>query len=249
MLLAKPIELNHDTQGTPEEVFLNCEMQLREKIIEMHEKDLNVNVDSSGNYSRNYSAYRSYLAHILGLLDEIELDIKVKDISKLSLYEFKSEFESLIGQIDRLRTRLSVRVNNGNILSSTTVIALTPETKEEIHKQLETIRKIINQAKLEEDKKDAICRKIAALQSEIDRDRTTLDANLSKLLDVSVAIREAGENVAPALAKIDKLKEFLWSVWEQAERILPPTAKLKLLSSEKKQPNAPKVELDDEIPF
>lgn len=127
-----------------------------------------------------------------------------------------------------------------------TAISFSPNYREEITGLLDRIRKIVNQAELEENKKDAIYAKISALQLEMDRSTTLMGAILSGYLDVMTAIGEGGERLEPAVKVLERLmRVFRRAKADHDQGQLPPP-------EEKKQLPPPKVdwdELDDEIPF
>jgi hypothetical protein len=126
-----------------------------------------------------------------------------------------------------------------------TAISFSSDYKEEIGGLLDRVRKIVNQAELEEKKKDAIYAKISALQFEVDRSTTLMGAILSGYLDVMTAIGEGGERLEPAVKVLERLmRVFRRAKADHDQGQLPPP-------EEKKQLPPPEEfhELDDEIPF
>ena len=139
--------------------------------------------------------------------------------------------------------RFNLRKNRTDAGSIGTVIMIASTYKSEIGKLLETIRKIVNQEVHDPKKKDKIFAKIAALQSEVDRDRTTIDALFGQMIDLTKTVGECAENLDPLIDKLERVKKLFWDNSEKVE-ILPKKERSKLITKQE----AP-AELDDEIPF
>ncbi|MFI4987401.1 MAG: hypothetical protein ACHQF3_08160 [Alphaproteobacteria bacterium] len=134
-----------------------------------------------------------------------------------------------------------------------TVLTLTPDFKTQIGGHLTAIRKIVGEADISENKRDAIFRRINYLQDEVDRDRTRTDALLALLLDVSSAISKGAKNLDPAIDRLERIIKVLARAKDENEqkalmapqerrRIAPPT------TAPDEPPQSLK-DLDDEIPF
>ena len=63
----------------------------------------------------------------------------------------------------------------------------------------------MNQKVSDENKRDKISHKIASLQNEIDRDRTTIDAVFSRLISLSKVLGDSAENVEPLVQKVERI--------------------------------------------
>jgi hypothetical protein len=134
----------------------------------------------------------------------------------------------------------------GRSSNAVMAISFSQNYKQEIAGLLDRIRKIVNQAELEEQKKDAIYAKISALQLEVDRSTTLMGALLSGYLDVMTAIGEGGERLEPAVKVLERLMGvFRRAKTDHDQGQLPPPEEKKQLPS----PKADWDELDDEIPF
>ena len=75
---------------------------------------------------------------------------------------------------------------------------------------MDTIRKIVSQEVKDVHKRDNILSKIASLQSEVDRDQTTVDALFSRMLDLSQTIGKAAENIEPLVKLMERVKKVFW---------------------------------------
>ncbi|MBT5868114.1 MAG: hypothetical protein HOH38_04680, partial [Nitrospinaceae bacterium] len=78
-------------------------------------------------------------------------------------------------------------------------------------KLLDTIRKIVNLEITDTNKKDIVFSKIASLQSEIDREKTTIDTIFGRMIDLSSTIGECGEKLGPAIPTLDRIKKIFWT--------------------------------------
>lgn len=132
------------------------------------------------------------------------------------------------------------RIESGTI---GTLIAIGSDYKSEIGKLLDTIRKIVNQEIKDTNKRDNILEKIARLQSEVDRDQTTVDALFGRMLDLTKVIGKSADNLEPLVDKLERVKKLFWSKSEKVDT-LPKPKRPKLIAKDKQQND-----VDDEIPF
>ena len=126
-----------------------------------------------------------------------------------------------------------------------TPIVIKTNFKDEIHGLLNTIRKIVNTNVIDGVKKEAIYKRIAALQSELDRERTTIDAIFGRLIDLSRVVGDCTENVEPLIQKLERVMAALYSGAYRVP-LLPKKERTKLLPTPEKMPIS---DLDDDIPF
>lgn len=206
--------------------------------------DRRANTDQHDNYYGSYAPERSYVTTILAFIDEYEVDLDVIDISDLPNGQFFTEFGRFKSKIDYVRTRFKLRQAKGDAGGIGTTIAIASSYKSEIGHLLETIRKIINQEPIDTKKKDKIFSKISSLQSEVDRDRTTVDAVFSRMLDLSQAVGESAEKLDPLIKQLERLKKLLWDSSEKID-LLPKPERPKMIAKEETNVGT----LDDEIPF
>lgn len=226
-----------------EEAFILFEERLREGLEKAQMQDRR-REDMNGNYNGSYAPERYYVSSILAFLDEYGLDIDVTDITELDDANFLHHFNKFFNTINYARTRFKLRKSRIDTGQAGTPILIAQSFKDEIHKNLDTIRKIVNQNVQDQNKKDAIFKKVASLQSEIDRDRTTVDAVFSRALDLSKTLGDAAENLEPAVQKFERIMTALREGTERVQ-LLPKKDRPKLLPPKEEK----KVELEDEIPF
>ena len=246
-----------DLGRNAEEAFVVFEERLRSVLLDLQSEDRARNRDINGNYEGAHEPERYYVSSIIAFLDEYNLDIDVQDISSVTDGEFLGYFNVFFNKINYARTRFKLRKYRIDSGDAATPISITANYKDEIHENLNTIRKIVNGHVDDTNKKEAIYRKIAALESEIDRDRTTVDAVFSRFIDLSRIVGECATNLEPL---VQKLERVMAALGKGANRIplLPKRDAPKLLSSNSNegpsiagasQLKNSRSDLDDEIPF
>lgn len=235
-----------DLPDNVEDAFVVFEERLRRGLETARMNDRRENSDNDGYYRGTYSPERFYVSSVLAFLDENNLDIDVTDISRAE-ENFKTHFDHFFGNINYARTRFALRkkrIANG---TAGTPIVVGQDFKTEIHSNLETIRKIVNQNVTNENKKEAIFSKIASLQYEVSSDRTTVDALFARAIDLSEVLGEMGEKLEPAVQKLERVCAALYRGTKRVD-LLPVKERPKLLPKAKDETNKPS-KMDDEIPF
>ena len=159
--------------------------------------------------------------------------------------DFAAHFERFKSKVEYLTTRFRLRQHRVASGSIGTLIAIGSNYKSEVAGLLDTIRKIVSQEVKDVHKRDNILSKIASLQSEVDRDQTTVDALFSRMLDLSQTIGKAAENIEPLVKLMERVKKVFWDAPEKV-RQLPRPERQKLIRQDKAEQ---KSDMDDEIPF
>lgn len=229
----------------PEEAFIVFEERLRVALAAAQNEDRRINSDSSGYYTGSYSPERYYVSSVLAFLDEYDLELEVKDIAYFGDSEFRTAFDEFFNKVNYVRTRFKLRKARISTGQAGTLIAIKPHFKNEIHHLLDTIRKIVNANIADEPKREHIYKKIAALQSEIDRDRTTVDAVFGRFLELSRVAGQFAENLEPLVQKLERVMAALRDGSERVP-LLPKRERTPLLESSHPKRHD---DLDDEIPF
>ncbi len=225
-----------------EEAFVEFEKNIRSSYEGNMASDRNFHSDQNGNYIGSYAPERSYAIAVLAFVDEYNLDLDLPDIINVADSMFEECFSSFKSKVFYAAMRLSLRKSRIKNGSAGTLIMIESTYKSEIGSLLETIRKIVNQEVTDTNKKDKIFSKIASLQSEVDRDQTTVDAIFVRMIDFSKTVGECAENLSPLIEKIERIKKILWDNSKKVD-LLPKMERPNLITEEKK-PNA-----DEEIPF
>lgn len=231
-----------------QEAFAEFEAQVRSAYELKSRGDREHNIDQNGNYFGSYEPERSYVTAILAFLDEYSLETEIEDISELDNDAFNQQFGRFKSKIEYITTRYVLRKNRIVSGSIGTIIEISKGYKSEIGSFLEKIRKIVNQEVAAGNKKDKIFRKIVSLQSEVDRDKTTVDAAFGRVLDLSKVLGEAGGNLKPAIDQLERVKKIFWEGSEKVDQ-LPKPERPKQITKEETGGFGTPSDIDDEIPF
>lgn len=236
---------NLDFENLPkckEEAFVEFEKNIRQEYEGQSRNDREFHADQNGNYYGSYAPEKSYVMAVLACVDEYNLDLELPDIIELSNDEFEKHFGNFKSKVLYATMRFSLRKNRIENGSVGTLIMLEPTYKSEIGKLLETIRKVVNQEVTDTNKKDKIFSKISSLQSEIDRDQTTIDALFGRMIDLSKTVGECADNIEPLIEKIERVKKIFWDNSKKVD-LLPKIERPKLITKEET------VDTGEEIPF
>jgi uncharacterized protein YoxC len=201
--------------------------------------------DHNKDYEGSYEPEHSFVTAILAFLDEYGIESDLQDISELNNKDFAAHFGRFKSKVEYLTTRFRLRQHRVASGSIGTLIAIGSNYKSEVAGLLDTIRKIVSQKVKDVHKRDNILSKIASLQSEVDRDQTTVDALFSRMLDLSQTIGKAAENIEPLVKLMERVKKVFWDAPEKV-RQLPRPERQKLIRQDKAEQ---KSDMDDEIPF
>lgn len=234
-----------------EEAFAEYERRAREAYEERVQNDRQYNSDQNGNYEGSYEPERSYVTAILAFLDEYSIDTDIEDISDLGNEEFFKHFGRFKSKVEYVSARFELRKNRISNGAIGTTIRLTGDYKSEVGSLLERIRKVVNQEVEAGPKKEKIFSKIASLQSEVDRDLTTVDAAFGRVLDLSKLLGQSGANIKPAVDQLERIKKIFWDNSEKIET-LPKPDRPKMLPKQDESDQGSgygSSDMDDEIPF
>jgi hypothetical protein len=227
-----------------EEAFVLFERATRYAYQRLVADDRESLTDQHGHYTGYFDPERSYVARMIAFLDEKNLEIEIEDISDLPNDKFLNAFAKFRKSVEYASTRFSLRKNNVDCLIGTR-ITISSTYKLEIGELLQKIRKIVNQEVTDLKKRDKIFKKLAILQSEVDRDQTTIDSLFSSAKDVTKTLGECAENLEPLMELLERVKKLFWDTTEKVP-LLPKKEETKLITN---QQISVSTDLDDDIPF
>jgi hypothetical protein len=210
-----------DLPENPEEAFVVFESLKRSVLARAHQADCDQNYIKTGDseyYAGNYRPERDYLSAIMAFIDEYEIDISIENLSYYDDNTFFREFQIVLDKINHTVERYKLRRKRG-LISSATPAFIAYSSKDEIHNLLNKIRKIVNQEIVDESHKESLFKKINDLAQEVDKDRTTFDAIMSRCVDFSKAMGEIAENLEPVA---DLLERILRLITAGCEKIKLP---------------------------
>lgn len=230
-----------------EVAFARYEAEIRKAFEQRRSNDREYNIDQNGDYDGYYEPERDYVNSVLAFLDEYGLDTQLPDISELGDQEFIQRFNAFRSKVGYLTTRYTLRAERLRNGTAGTVIAIARDYKSQIGEHLSKIRKIVNSEIKEGVKRDIISKKIAALQSEVDRDQTTVDAAFGRIIDLSQALGSAAENLKPAIDQLERVKELFIGHSKKVDQLSAPDRPKQI--EDKSHENTDPPDSDDEIPF
>lgn len=237
-------EINFDElPESKEEAFTEFVRKISSEYNQRVRNDRSSYSDQNGNYVGAFEPERSFVTSILAFLDEYGIQTEIEDISDLLNDDFSNQFGKFKSKVEYLTTRFKLRQGRINSGTIGTMITLGADYKTEIGSILNTVRKIVNQEVKDPNKRDSIFKKITSLQSEVDRDQTTIDALFGRMLDLSQAVGKSAENISPLIDKIERIKKLFWDNSEKVEQ-LPKPDRPKMITKEPEGSG-----IDDEIPF
>jgi len=233
----------------PEQAFLHLERYYREKCEDQVNKARQD--ETVGRF------WADYIGRVLAVIRELGLTTqfnsermpKVEEIDYNTYMNFGKEVEFYRTQ---LLIRHGLRVQGYSV-------ALDSATKQKIGHHLAKIREIVNKLEVSDEKREALYSKIEALQLEVDRDRTRLDAYADLVIEAAAAVGESVEKLEPIRKWFDSIARLLWNARteetkqlpapQQKKQIEPPRAEVQRPLVQSDFGSAPRDDMNDEIPF
>lgn len=129
-----------------------------------------------------------------------------------------------------------------------TIVVLDKQTREAIHRLINTIRNKLNELSLTDNKREALFDKLNAFSEEVDRDRTRVEIYLSLVVDTSRALRKSYDELKPLLQTFDRISE----IFDKAKKwheMFPSWEDRKKIEAPRKSLAPPASDFDEEIPF
>lgn len=152
----------------------------------------------------SYDIERDYVAHMLAFVDERTVPVDLPRNPPRDNREFGEWYQEFIQAVDyfkaAIRIRISVRRRKGE-----ESIFLGPDFKTRIGGHLTAIQNIVLKSDITEQKRDAILRRLSALQDEVLKDKTRTEKVIGLWLDITSAIGQGAENLSPAIDRLEKV--------------------------------------------
>jgi hypothetical protein len=224
-----------DTEGLPPD-DLELAFFIYEKRLRARTRDAaNTNDDS-------YDIEREYVNKLLAFIELAGTKIPVNEEPPFENVKFSYWYNRFLQQVDRFTARVGVARGMGIGPGIVTALHLSDDYRTEISGLIGRIRKVINASDIAVDKKEAIYKKIAALQLEVDTTMTSVGAFCSRLLEVTHTVGEAAENLEP----VAKMIERIWKTFSSAQADhkrgeLPAPTELRQITGS--------TDTEDDIPF
>jgi hypothetical protein len=196
-----------------------------------------------------------YVNVVLGFLDSTDLDANlVACMDRHVRGDFSEWFVTFRNSVNYVQARLRfMPLNRGGVGYVPIAIAINQAYREEIHENLEKVRKAVAAMELEDRKRDTIFRKLRALQLEVDKSKTRIDAAMDLMLELTDTMGDAAENLKPVAGLMERFRKLWAAAQGESESALPGA------HSEQKRITGPMTrdaipagkprDLDDDIPF
>ena len=231
----------------PELAFVHYEETLRKRV--------QTEIDTSGGYNIE-GLQIEYISHVLGVVKALDLKI-LENWEMPSVAQASGLIENQYKQLlaDVAHYVVQIRVKNARRLKRYSV-ALDPAVKQQIRHHLDRIKEIVDRLEVPLSKKEALIARIGALETEVSRDRTRIDAAMALVLEAANTGGEAGKRLEPVRKLIDSITGLFGSAKEEEEKIsrLNGPEDRKQIQGPRRQLPAPEEsagseDLEDEIPF
>ena len=231
----------------PELAFVEFERITRQKLDGKLASALETEMDST-------SVRVDYMSAVLAAARHFELDILTgwdlpKVPSSSSYHHFYDEFQQFLSDVNHVTVKIQLKHARRTCLYS---VAFDPKTKAIIRHHLTQIKEIVDKLDVPEKKRNALYRKISALENEVDRDRTRFDAFMALFLESSNATGKAAENLKPLTDRIREISDIFGKAKAEEDEhtpALPSPDERKRNEPPRRLPPARTGTLDDEIPF
>ncbi len=223
----------------PEQAFLLLEGKFR------NECERKVN---SASQDDSHVFYADYIAQVLAAITALGLDAsfegrlpRIEDVNYSTYLNFSKD-------VKHYRTILEIqharRVQGFSV-------RFDAVTKQKIKHHLLQVRDIVDKLEIDQNKKEALFNKIGALEQEIDRDRTRLEAYGALIIESSGILGEAAGQLEPVRKWLDTIGRLIWGAKkeEETKQLLPPDKRKLIEPPRSSPPPGTPGDLDDEIPF
>lgn len=214
--------------------------------LEGHFKEvLQAEIDRAGRDAPGNVVYVEYISKVLAAITELGLQGTLSNKSVPAIEDVDYEtYLNFSKDVEHLKTLLKIRKARRTQGYSIQLDALT---RQKLDHHMQQLRQTFQ--KLEDERKrEALLNKLGALQNEVDRDRTRLDALADLTLTVAGVLDTAVEPVNKVLNSIARV---LYGAQQEELKSLPAPKTPKQIPGPKISSGGrkPKQDMDDEIPF
>ncbi len=223
----------------PEQKFCKCERLARQRLGEAR-------FNGNPNQPDEYNDY-DYAVSVLAAAEEFGVE---------ELLDFKLPWRGdddwqdkcvmFRAEATRVSTRFLLRYGNGS-----KSVTLDPATKQKISHWLNKLRELVQNADVSEEKKDRLLVLIDNLQTEVDRERTPVQAAGELWVTVCTYIGKGFNELKPAAEFIREIGSAIGIAKDKEEtrRQLPKRKEPKRIEAFQQENGSFDRNLDDEIPF
>lgn len=236
-------DLYQNLPSDPEEAFLVLE--------ERYRTECETKIHNSHENERTDVFYTAYIARVLGAITALDLTAEFEDrVPRIEDVDYNT-YLNFSKDVEHYRTILLIK--HGRRVQGYSV-RFDTATKEKLRHHLRQMHELVEKSEIETEKKESLFSKLNALQNEIDRDRTRIEAYADLTFAVAGMLDTALEPINRVLASIARV---FWGAQQDEIKRLPPPKPPKRIEGPKNdrtsQPRSLKTrsrnDMDDEIPF
>ncbi|MCW2308558.1 hypothetical protein [Rhodobium gokarnense] len=204
----------------PAQAFILLEKEFRNELI-LQNRSVNL-VDRR---LKNY-----YITSIMTSLNTLELKGSLRYINPDSNIEYHIQnFDDFLSSVGALLLHLKIK-RRGNKKYS---VQIDIETRSEIINYVSKIKTLIRDSKIEENKKDAIFKKIHNLEIEIERVRTRYEVVADFMLATASLGGEIGEKLEPLRKWVDSIARLIGNAKKEEQKQLTSPDEIKQIEPPK----------------
>ena len=233
-------QLYHELPADPEQAFLLLEKKFRDEC--QHK------IDDAHQNENTQVIYVNYIARVLGAIKalglETEFNVQVPRIENVDYNTYLNFNKDVLHYCTILEIQHGRRVQGFSV-------RFDAVTKEKIRHHLKQVRDIVEKLEIEQDKKEALFGKIGALEQEVDRDRTRLEAYGALIIESAGILGDVGEKLEPYRKWLDTIGKLIWGAKkeEETKQLPPPSERKQIEPPRAPKPSEKSGSQDDEIPF
>lgn len=202
--------------------------------------------------NQDYQAERVFISHMRAFLDTHDVGLSLDRPPPDDTF-FENYFKHASDEIDYAAARLSLEALRVQPSSLDFGIRLAEDYRTQIHRHLETVRKIVVAVDIEERLRESILSRLNDLSAEVDKSRSGLTKFADALIEISAAVGEGAEKLEPAVKLMERIAGVLGKARKEndVERITGEDRKLISGPSQADEDVADRggCQNEDEIPF
>lgn len=196
------------------------------------------------------SVRRAYVSGVIAAAKEYEIEGLENYPVPNNVDDIRQFYSSFLADVDLTTMQLRIRIAKTRKRYS---VSLEQKEKSKIHHYIQQIRAAIDEANIEESKRNKLFEKLNDFAAEVDKSRTTFQCLSDLFVTLCATIGDGVKELEPARKWLDSIAGVMGKTKEAEEQFQELThAQNKKITGPRKQiaPPIQKVcELDDEVPF
>jgi hypothetical protein len=239
-------DLYANLPADPEQAFLALEKAFR--------ADVEDSIVQAGEQEDITPQFVAYMSRVLAAVAELGLETNFHPEIPLVQNVGFQNYVNFTQEVRHYCTRLEIR--NARRVQGHSV-RFDSAARQKIHHFLTQVRELVEKLEIGDKRRDRLFTKISALELEVDRARTRLEAFGELVIEAASDIGEAAEKLSPVRKILDSIAKVIHGTKEENEvedqKRLPAPKEQKRIEHQTK-PDAKSGggfsrEMDDEIPF